>query len=165
MKTRHLVALAAAGFAASASAATSTTLLKTGSTWDGAEIEYLGTRCPEVHAVVVDIPANGATPIHLHPVNNYAFILEGRVTVEEGDVANGQLLVKKTSSFKKGDAFVEVVNTWHKGTAGPEGVRILVWYTGEIGRAFTVAYTPSYVICRDPEESERCIPARGEGRR
>ncbi len=164
MKMRLLVALCAAGFAASTSAAASTTLLKTSSTWDGAEIEYFKTRCPEVHAVVVEIPANGVTPIHLHPVNNYAFILEGQVTVQEGDMVNGELAVKKTSSFTKGDAFAEVVNRWHKGTAGPEGVKILVWYTSEVGRNFTVTYAPSYKIGRDPEEGSRCMPSRGDGR-
>ena len=167
MRMRLLVLCCAAGLAASASAATSTTLLKTRTTWNGAELEYSGTRCPEVDAVIVEIPAHAATPVHLHPVNNYAYVLEGRVTVEEGDVANGALVVKRASTFRKGDAFAEVVNTWHKGTAGPEGARILVWYTGAAGQPFTVSYSPGYRIGRDArprcereEKKSRAAPAR-----
>ncbi len=76
MSMRHVFALRAAIGATSASAAGSTTLLRTTRTWDGAEIEYPRTRCPEVHAVVVEIPANDATPVHLHSVSNYAFVME-----------------------------------------------------------------------------------------
>ncbi len=151
MKRSVLFALCVAGFSVSARAATSTTLLRTGSTWDGARLGYFESHCPEVVAVVVDIPANATTGIHLHPVNNYAYVLEGEVTVEEGEVVRGELVVAKASTFKRGDAFAEVVNTWHNGTAGPEGVKILVWYTSEAGRAFTVAYSPNYKIDRDRE--------------
>jgi len=156
MKLRWMGALCAAGIAGTALAASSTTLLKTSSTWDGSAIDYSKARCPEVDAVVVDIPPNGVTPIHLHPVNNYAYVLEGQVTVEEGDVAAGALAVKKSATFKKGDAFAEVVNTWHRGTAGPEGVKILVWYTSEMGQPFTVAYSPDYRIERASKEASSC---------
>ncbi len=164
MSMRHVFALRAAIGATSASAARSTTLLRTTRTWDGAEIEYPRTRCPEVHAVVVEIPANGATPVHLHSVSNYVFVMEGLVTVEEGDMAGGGLHVERASTFRKGDAFAEVVNKWHRGRAGPEGVKILVWYTSELGREFTVLYRPGYEIGSERSESSRCEPSRGAAR-
>jgi quercetin dioxygenase-like cupin family protein len=160
MKMRMLIALCAIGLAASASAATSTTVLKTSNTWNGADIDYFGTKCPEVDAVIVDIPANAATSIHLHPVNNYAYILEGEVTVVTGDVVNGQIVVQKSETFKKGDAFAELVNTWHKGTAGPEGVKILVWYTTEAGYPFTVVYSPDYKVDGNLKDSSLCLPPK-----
>jgi quercetin dioxygenase-like cupin family protein len=155
---RLLVGLCAVGFAVSASAATSTTILTTSTTWDGANLDYFRTHCPEVDAVIVDIAPNAATAIHLHPVNNYAYILEGEVTVETGEVVNGAIVPTKTAIFKKGDAFAELVNTWHKGTAGSEGVKILVWYTTEASYPFTVVYTPDYKVDQNLKDSSRCEP-------
>lgn len=158
MSIRPWVGLCAVALAASARAApNSSTLLKTSSTWDGAAIEYPRTVCPEVQAVVIDLQAKGATPVHFHPVNNYAYVLEGQVTVEEGDVADGQFVARKASTFKKGDAFAEVVRTWHRGTAGPDGVRILVWYTGEIGQPFTVTHAPGTRIDLEPRSGGPCV--------
>jgi quercetin dioxygenase-like cupin family protein len=158
MRMRFSVVVCAASLAASASAMDSKPLLKTTSTWDGDKIDYFSTQCPEVDAVVVSIPPNAATPIHLHPVNNYAYVLEGKVVVEEGDVVDGKVVARKTATFDKGDAFVEVVNTWHKGTAGPEGVKLLVWYTSEVGAPFTIVYSPEYKIDPKAKGSSRCLP-------
>jgi quercetin dioxygenase-like cupin family protein len=155
---RLLVALCAVGLATSASAG-STSVLKTSSTWNGAQIKYFETKCPEVDAVIVDLPANASTAIHLHPVNNYAYILEGQVTVQEGDLVDGKLVVRKSSTFTKGQAFAEVVNTWHVGTAGPAGVKILVWYTTEEGYPHTVTDLSHQV---DPtfKNSSHCTPPK-----
>jgi quercetin dioxygenase-like cupin family protein len=134
-------------------------VLKTRSTWNGAQIEYFETKCPEVEAVIVDIPANASTPIHLHPVNNYAYILEGQVTVQEGDLVNGKLVVRKSSTFTKGQAFAEVVNTWHVGTAGAAGVKILVWYTTAMGYPYTVTDL-SYQVTPNFKDSSHCSPPK-----
>ena len=158
MGMRLLIALCAVGLATPA-AAGSTTLLKTGRTWNGSEIKYFETTCPEVDAVIVDIPANSSTPIHLHPVNNYAYILEGQVRVQEGELVDGQLVVRKSSTFTKGQAFAEVVNTWHIGKAGPEGVKILVWYTTEVGYPYTVT-DPSYRVDPTLKGSSHCLPPK-----
>ncbi len=159
MRTRLLTALCAVGLATSASAG-STTVLKTRSTWDGSRIEYFETRCPEVDAVIVDLSANESTALHLHPVNNYAYVLEGQVTVQEGELVNGQLVVRKSSTFTKGQAFAEVVTTWHLGTAGPEGVKILVWYTSEVDSPYTVTDLGHRVRPRNTKERSRCPPSK-----
>lgn len=159
MGTRLLIALCTAGLATSAAAGSTTPLLNTSSTWDGSPIKYFETGCPEVDAVIVDIPADASTAMHLHPVNNYAYILEGQVTVQEGELVDGQLVVRKSSTFTKGQAFAEVVNTWHIGKAGPEGVKILVWYTTELGYSYTVTDL-SYRVDPKLKGSSHCLPPR-----
>jgi quercetin dioxygenase-like cupin family protein len=152
------MALCAVGLATSASAG-STTVLKTSSTWNDSQIKYFETKCPEVDAVIVDIPPNASTPAHLHPVNNYAYVLEGQVTIQEGDLVNGRLVVQRSSTFTKGQAFAEVVNTWHIGTAGPEGVKILVWYTTEVGYPYTVTDI-GYQVDPNVKNSSNCLPPK-----
>lgn len=158
MRVRPSMALCAVGLATSA-AAGSTTLLKTSRTWDDSAITYFETGCPELDAVIVDLPANGSTPIHLHPVNTYAYVLEGQVTVQEGKLVDGKLVVRKSSTFSKGQAFAEVVNTWHVGTAGPQGVKILVWYTTEAGQPTTVTDL-AYEVGPNRRDGARCPPPK-----
>ncbi len=113
-------------------AVTSTSLLKTTTTWNGAPITYSKSGSPEIQSVVVEIPAGSATAWHLHPVNNIAYVLEGKVRLE---LENGT-----TQSFSAGESFAEVVNTWHRGTNLGEGpLRILVIYLGEVGTPLSAA--------------------------
>ena len=49
-----------------------------------------------------------ATAWHLHPVNNIAYVLEGKVRLE---LDNGT-----TKVFSAGESFADVVNNWHRGT-------------------------------------------------
>jgi quercetin dioxygenase-like cupin family protein len=104
----------------------STVLLRTSTTWNGAPIHYSGAARPEVQALRVEIAPGGSTVWHKHPVNNFAYILEGdlRLELEDGT----------TRVFHAGDAFAEVVDTWHKGTnIGPGTLKILVFYAGAAG--------------------------------
>ena len=115
-----------------AAAVTSTTLLKTTTTWNGAPIIYSKSGSPEIQSVVVEIPAGAATAWHLHPINNIAYVLEGKLRLE---LDNGI-----TKVFHAGESFAEVVNTWHRGTNLGEGpVRILVIYLGEVGTSLSAA--------------------------
>ncbi len=115
-----------------AAAVTSTTLLKTTTTWNGAPITYSKSGSPEIQSVVVEIPAGAATAWHLHPVNNIAYVLEGNVRLE---LDNGT-----TKAFHAGESFAEVVNTWHRGANVGEGpLRILVIYLGEVGTPLSAA--------------------------
>lgn len=107
-------------------AVTSTVLLKTATTWNGAPIVYAASAKPEVQSVLVEIPAGGSTAWHRHPVNNIAYLLEGslRVELEDG----------RSRAFQAGEAFAEVVGTWHRGlNTGKGPVKILVVYLGEAG--------------------------------
>ncbi len=124
--------LAAALALSSTPAVQSTQLLKTSTTWNGAPIRYSTSARPEVQAVVVEIAPGGSTVWHEHPVNNFAYVLEGKVLLELTDGT--------TREFKAGDAFAEVVNTWHRGVnIGTGPLKILVWYTAEAGGPISVA--------------------------
>lgn len=110
---------------------TSTTLLRTTTTWNGVPIVYSRTEKPEVQTLVVEIAPRKATVWHMHPVNNIAYILEGKVRLE---LENGT-----TRDFKAGEAFAEVVNTWHRGVnTGTGPLRILVVYTSELGTPLSI---------------------------
>ena len=110
---------------------TSTQLLKTSTTWNGAPIQYASSARPEVQAVTVEIAPGGSTIWHKHPVNNFAYLLEGKIRLELEDGT--------TREFQAGDAFAEVVDTWHRGVnVGSGPVKILVWYTAEAGGPISI---------------------------
>ena len=109
---------------------TSTQLLKTRTTWNGAPIHYSASANPEVQALRVEVPAGASIPWHQHPVNNYAYILEGDLRVELED--------KTFHEFHAGESFAEVVGTWHRGVnIGKGPVKLLVFYLGELGVPLT----------------------------
>jgi quercetin dioxygenase-like cupin family protein len=108
-----------------------TPLKKTTTTTTGKKVAYPKTDTPEVTAVLVEIPVNGETGWHLHPVPVYAYVLSGELAVE---IEKG-----KDFSFKEGDALVEVVNEAHNGrNTGKEPVKLVVFYTGVEGSPNTV---------------------------
>jgi len=109
----------------------STQLLRTRTTWNGAPIRYSASPHPEVQALRIEIAPGASTSWHQHPVNNFAYILEGDLRLELED--------KTTRDFHAGDAFAESVATWHKGTNIGQGtLKILVFYVGEVDVPLTV---------------------------
>lgn len=105
---------------------TSTPLLKTTTTWNGAAIKVSKVAHPEVQSLTVEIPEGSATAWHKHPVNNFAYVISGQLRLELED--------KTTHEFKAGEAFAEVVDTWHRGVnVGKGPVKLVVFYTGEVG--------------------------------
>jgi quercetin dioxygenase-like cupin family protein len=131
---RHLF-LATLLLSLSAASATSplvsTSLLKTSSTWNGAPIVLPVTSTPEVQAVFIELAPGAATPWHKHPINSYAYLLQGKLRVE---------LESGTShEFEAGDAIAEVVETWHRGVnVGSRAVKMVAFYTGEKGQPISV---------------------------
>lgn len=106
-------------------------LLKTGTTWNGVPIRLSLAGKPEIQSVIVEIAPGAATVWHKHPVNNIAYILAGTIRLELEDGT--------TRPFKAGDAFAEVVDTWHRGVnTGSGPLRILVVYVGEQGTPISV---------------------------
>lgn len=134
----HLPLCAALLLACTARAAepvTTTQLLRTRTTWNGAPIQYPRTEQPEIQSVVVEIAPGASTAWHLHAVNNIAYLLEGKVRLELED--------GRTREFRAGESFAEVVNTWHRGVnIGPGPLRILVVYVGEAGVPISTAKAP-----------------------
>jgi quercetin dioxygenase-like cupin family protein len=108
-----------------------TVLLKTGTTTLGQPIECHQTSNPEVTALQVEIAPGKETGWHRHPVPGYAYVLSGTLAIEMEDGQHFQ--------FEAGKAFAEVISTLHNGkNLGKEPVILLVFFTGEAGKPFTV---------------------------
>lgn len=105
--------------------AKSTTLLQTSKTVIGQAFQY-PQQSPEITALLVEIAPGGQTGRHLHPVPEFAYVLDGTVTV----AIDGQ----GEKVYTAGQSFIEVMNTWHNGmNRGTKPVKILAVFVGEHG--------------------------------
>jgi quercetin dioxygenase-like cupin family protein len=114
---------------------TSTQLIKTTTTWDGKAIIYPTGEKAQVTALMIEIPVNGETGWHRHPVPSFAMIVEGSLDVmlKDGSV----------NHLKAGDPLVEVVDTAHNGrNTGTVPVKIMVFYTGTVNSVLTIKEKP-----------------------
>ena len=109
-------------------------LLKTTQTTLGQPLSYLKTDSAEVTVLHVLIPPGKETGWHKHPVPGYGYVISGTLTMEmEGN---------KTVTFGSGSAIVETLNTLHNGkNLGVEPVEMVVFFTGEKGKPFSVKET------------------------
>lgn len=108
---------------------TSTQILQTTTSWNQHDIQY-PSEAEEITALHIEFAPGAETPWHRHPVPSLAYIISGEleVTVKDG----------KKKTFKSGDAFAEVINTWHSGkNIGDEPVKLVVFYVGEKGMKLT----------------------------
>jgi len=104
-------------------------ILKTTTSWDGEPIQY-PKGDPEVTGLIIEAQEDVEIGFHCHPVPNIAYMLEGEIEVE---VFEGPKKI-----FKKGDAFEEVIDTWHKGKVLKGPAKILVYYVGELNTPITI---------------------------
>ena len=106
---------------------TATPILQSGVTVSGAPIAYPQTDSAEVTGLRVDIGPGGETGRHMHPYPAFVYVLEGTVEVEmEGGTVH---------TYKAGDSFLEVLNTWHNGrNKGAAATKLLVVFAGVKGR-------------------------------
>ena len=131
MKQPGMLVVAVLGLIAAPAAAqvkfTYTPILQSGTTVAGAAIAYPKTDSAEVTALRVDIGPGGETGRHMHPYPTFVYVLEGGVNVEmEGGTAR---------SYKAGDSFLAVVNTWHNGkNSGTTPAKLLVVFVGVHGK-------------------------------
>ena len=131
MQQTGILVLALAGILASRGSAqvkfTATPILQSGVTVAGVPIAYPKTDSAEVTALRVDIGPGGETGRHRHPYPAFVYVLEGTVDVDmEGGMAH---------SYKAGDSFLEVLNTWHNGkNTGPDTAKLLVVFAGVRGK-------------------------------
>jgi quercetin dioxygenase-like cupin family protein len=110
---------------------TATVVFKSGSTANGQPLLYPTTDQPEATMLHVEIPAGKETGWHKHPVQGYAYILAGQLTVNLKDGSS--------STFRAGQGFAEVANTLHNGkNEGSEPVKLVVVFTGIAGQPFTI---------------------------
>ena len=103
----------------------STQILQTETTWNGQDIEYPVPGSEQITALHIEFALGSETAWHRHPVASLAYVLSGEL----------QVILKETGEskiFRKGDAFAEVINTWHYGkNVGGKPVEIVVFYVGE----------------------------------
>ena len=113
------------------SGVTVTTVLKSTTTASGKPAQYLKTDRPEITAALVEFAPGAETGWHTHQVPVYAYVLEGTLQVTLGD--------GKVSTFEKGQAIIEVIDTAHNGkNIGKDKVKLIVFYTGEVGKPNSV---------------------------
>ncbi|MCG2589651.1 cupin domain-containing protein [Rhodohalobacter sulfatireducens] len=109
----------------------STQILQTQSTWNGADLSYSVSGEEEITALKIEFAPGAETAWHRHPVASLAYIISGELEVILKDS-------KESKIFRKGDAFSEVINTWHYGkNIGDEPVELIVFYVGEKGIQLT----------------------------
>ena len=106
-------------------------VLKTTATRDDEPIVY-PTGKPEIVSVIGTIEPDGRTPLHLHPVPVYVYILEGEVELRtEG---------REPHRYNAGEAYIEALNRNHQlFNVGGTPARVLVVFVGEEGSPTTVA--------------------------
>lgn len=98
------------------------TLLVTDQTVLGQSFEYPPGN-PEITSTVITIPPGSVLSKHFHSVPLFAYMLQGELIVNYGDEGE--------RTFRKGDAFMEVIGSVHQGRNGSKGVvKILVVYMG-----------------------------------
>ncbi len=107
----------------------SSTVLKTQTTWDNKPIEYPSGQA-EITGMLIEVAPGGETGWHSHAVPSFAMVLEGELEVRLKSGA-----VKKLHA---GEAFAEVINTWHNGrNVGSVPVKLVVFYAGLAGQKFS----------------------------
>lgn len=104
-----------------------TKLLQGSTTIEGKSIAY-PTGTAEMAALMVEVAPGKEIGLHMHPVPLVVYIMEGELDVE---VAEGG-----KHKITAGQAFLEVVNTWHNGiNRGKKPVKFLVVFAGEAGKS------------------------------
>lgn len=107
-----------------------TTVLQTETTVIGQPI-LLPASSSAIVALLGEFAPGAVNPRHLHPVHQFAYILEGALTLEpEGH---------QPYLFTAGQAFIEVLHTWHTASnRGATAVRFFTFFFSEEGKPLTI---------------------------
>ena len=107
------------------------TLVNESVSWDGGAFDYAKGK-PEITIQKIDISTGSEEVllvVHCHPIPIAAYVLKGSVKVVTSSGEN--------KLFQAGDAFIEVMNKWHKGIF-VEATELIVFYAGQKGVALSV---------------------------
>ena len=107
------------------------TLVNESVSWDGGAFEYAKDK-PEITIQKIDISTGSEEVllvVHCHPIPIAAYVLKGSVKVVNSSGEN--------KLFQAGDAFIELMNKWHKGIF-VEDRELIVFYAGQKGVALSV---------------------------
>ena len=101
-------------------------LLRTARTASGAPLSFPGVG-GEAVGLEVTIPAGTSTGWHTHAHSGFAYVAAGELRVTLSDSSK--------HVYRRGDAFAEVVNTLHEGTAlDKEDVKLFAFFLADSGR-------------------------------
>lgn len=128
------VLLAACTTAPKAPASVSSTeLIRTSQSWDGAELPDYPAGRPELVAVRYVFPAGKKLGWHHHPVMNYGVLQQGELTIVGLD--------GKEKTVREGEAVVEMVDTIHHGeNRGTKPVILDMFYLSQEGLPLAVQH-------------------------
>jgi quercetin dioxygenase-like cupin family protein len=105
-----------------------TKILRTTTTASGQPLTYTQTDKPEATMLEVEIPPGKDTGWHTHPVQGYAYVISGTLTVQT---------LHSSHSYTAGQGFAETVNELHDGkNFGTRPVKLVVVFTGVQGQPF-----------------------------
>ncbi|WP_147197809.1 cupin domain-containing protein [Pantoea sp. MBD-2R] len=110
----------------------SETLMQTGQAWNGTPYTAYPGGKPQLTVMKMHIPAHSALPWHSHSMPNIAYILSGKLTIE--DQASG-----KTHQVRAGEALNEAVGDIHRGYTTDEPAELVIVYAGAEGLPLSVS--------------------------
>lgn len=114
-------------------AITTTELIRTSQSWDGAQLPDFPVGLPELSVCRLTFPAGAKTGWHHHTVINYGIVEQGDLTIVCID--------GKERTFRQGEALVEVVGTVHRGeNRGQTPVILNMFYLASPGQTVTVQH-------------------------
>ena len=115
-------------------AAVSTTeLIRTSQSWDGADLPDYPSGRPELVAIRYEFPAGQKLGWHHHPVMNYGVLQQGELTIIGRD--------GKEKVVHEGEAVVEMVDTIHHGeNRGNKTVILDMFYISQPGVPLAVQH-------------------------
>jgi quercetin dioxygenase-like cupin family protein len=105
-------------------------LLQRTASWNDVSYKAYPAGQPQLTTVRITIPAHSALSWHTHAMPNAAYLLSGRLTVE--DRATGRKAV-----YRAGEAFVESVGSPHRGVTDSEAAVVIVTYAGTPGQSLS----------------------------
>ena len=112
---------------------TTTELLRTSQSWDGAALPAYPAGKPELIVKRLDFPVGAKTEWHHHPVLNYGIVQQGELTIVCQD--------GKEKTFREGEALVEVIGTVHRGeNRGTKPVILNMFYFSSPGAEITIRH-------------------------
>ncbi len=101
-------------------------LLETDTTIQGETIHYPESGAAKIVSLIITMDPGESTGWHKHGTPLYAYMLEGKLTVDYGK--------KGRRTYQAGESFMEAMDYWHQGSNNTvDPVRILVVFMGAEG--------------------------------
>ena len=121
---------------------TTTELLRTSRSWDGAALPDYPQGRPELVAVRYEIPAGQRLGWHHHPVMNHGVLVQGELTIVCHD--------GRETTLHEGEPIVEMVGTVHHGeNRGSVPAVLYMFYLSQKGLPLSVQHREEEIRKQD----------------